>query len=132
MNAKNEYVYVLACWQHDTESVEYYIGYTTDVHRRMLEHMYSLKGYTGRFQHKKLMAVLKVSERAIMFEKFLKQHRGLAKYLALYGLCFHKHIGRAAAQNRKIIYQFAEAHESIIEECVELVVKMNKEVFRVE
>jgi putative endonuclease len=70
------YVYILHC----SESDRYYVGHSSDVHRRLEEHNHPVenKKFTAKYTNWELVTFFQVSENrgdAIRVEKFIKKQK---------------------------------------------------------
>ncbi|OGU75846.1 MAG: excinuclease ABC subunit C [Ignavibacteria bacterium RBG_16_34_14] len=71
------YVYIL---QSINFPGNHYIGYTTDLKKRLLKHNEGGSNYTSKFKPWKLKTAISFEDRdkALAFEKYLKSHSGRA------------------------------------------------------
>ncbi len=123
-----EYVYLLRCSNVKGTNI-LYIGYSQNIEKRMLEHQYSQRGFTGVYPFKSLKRIFSLKLFGHLFELYLKNHRNLAKYLEKYGLDFSKDNGRAAIQNKKLIREFEKLYNLHIKEEKEQLKQIKWRVF---
>lgn len=71
------YVYIL---QSTMSSDRYYIGFTTDLHRRLSEHNLGQSPHTAKYLPWRIQTAIAFTDKdkALEFEKYLKSHSGRA------------------------------------------------------
>ena len=69
------YVYILLCKNH-----QYYVGYTSDIERRIIEHNSGKVHFTSDKRPVKLITFIAFSDKykALEFEKYLKSGSGIS------------------------------------------------------
>lgn len=71
------YVYIL---ESETESTKHYVGYTTDLKKRIIKHNNGEVTHTSKYIPWKIKSAIAFTDKtkALKFEKYLKSHSGRA------------------------------------------------------